>query len=185
MSEEHTLTRKFVEESLRLAGGGRDPHVRKIIAERYEKALSLLPDEALDLFSSHKRNVQVIVMPDPKLPVGMSTRSEGPPKQRRYTIVLYEEHARWPEDHFLGGLLRELGHVVAKRPPEDEWPKVRGERAHFKEMLECRADAMVWRWGLRHYNMSYLAATFPQHWVDRIVKQIGDLFLTEKWEAYD
>lgn len=185
MSKEHRPTSKFVEETLRLAGGVRDPKVKKVFADRYEKTLSLLPEEVLDLFLSRKRDVQVIVMPDPKLPVGMSTRTEGPPKQRRYTIFLYEEHSLWPEDHFLGGLLRELGHVVAKRPPEAEWPKARGERARFKEMLECRADAMVWRWGLRHYNMSYLVATFPQHWVERIVKQIGDFFLSEKWKAYD
>ena len=185
MSKEHKPTSKLVEESLRLAGGVRDPKVKKIVANRYEKALSLLPEEAVALFLLHKRELRVIVMPDPRLPVGMSTRTDGPPSGRRYTIFLYEEHTRWPEDHFLGALLRELGHVVAKRPPEAEWPEARGERARFKEMLECRADAMVWRWGLKHYNMSYLVATFPQHWVERIVKQIGKFFLNEKWEEYN
>jgi hypothetical protein len=185
MSLEHRPAGKLVQESLRLAGGVREPEVKKIVAARYEKALTLLPDEVLDLFVSGKRKVRVIVMPDPKLPMGMLTRSEGTPRERKYTIFLYEEHGTWPADRFLGALLRELGHVVANRPPENEWPEARGDRARFKEMLECRADAMVWRWGLRHYSMSYLVATFPQHWVERIVKEIGDFFLKENWEEYD
>lgn len=183
MTREKKTTIQFVQDSLRVTGGGSDARAKEITASRYEKALSLLPDEVLDLFLSGRRQLKVIVMPDPKLPMGMFTRTDGPPKRRRYTIFLYEEHGSWSEDRFLGALLRELGHVVAERAPENEWPEGRGERARFKEMLECRADAMVWSWGLRHYSMSYIAATYPQHWVDRIVKQIGQCVLAEGWQG--
>ena len=179
MIHDKKTTSQFVEDSLRLAGGTREPLAREIVANRYDKALSLLPDEVLSLFLSGKRQMKVIVMPDPKLPTGMFTKTDGSPGQRKYTVFLYEEHTSWPEDHFLGAFLRELGHVVTERPPEEEWPRNRGERARFKEMLECRADATVWQWGLRHYSIRYIAATYPEHWVERIVKQIGDYCLAE------
>lgn len=163
---------KYVSDHLRLAGGVRNPKVRDVASALFEKALSVLPEEVLDLFVSGARSLKVIVMPDAKLPLGMTTRSEGPPARRTYTIFLYEEHGGWPEDHFIGALLHELAHVVGERPPETEWPTSRGERARFKERLECRADSMVWRWGLKHYDMRFLTATYPQHWVERIVKDI-------------
>jgi hypothetical protein len=123
-------------------------------------------------------------MPDVQFPVGMSTKTDGPAHKRKYTIFLYSEHTHWPEDHFIGALLHELGHVVAQRPPESEWPVSRAERARFKEMLESRADAMVWRWGLRHYNICYLCATYPEHWVHRIINNITKVLLEEGDNQY-
>jgi hypothetical protein len=64
-------------------------------------------------------------------------------------------------------------------PPEDEWQATRGDRARFKEKLEHRSDAMVWRWGLRHYSMSYITATYPSHWVERIAEEIGKTMLDD------
>jgi hypothetical protein len=133
----------------------------------------------LNLFLSESRHLTVTVMADTALPLGMATRPEGSPGKRRYTIVSYLEHAAWPEDRFIGAFLRELGHVVGQRPREDEWPVARGDRARFKEKLEHRADALVWRWGLRHYSMSYLVATFPEHWVERIVVEIERTLLED------
>jgi hypothetical protein len=118
-------------------------------------------------------------MPNTALPLGMRTSSEGPPEARTYTIMVFREHEEWSENHFLGAFLRELGHVVAERPPESEWPTPRGERSRFREKLEYRADAMVWRWGLRHYSMSHLTATYQPHWVDRIVEEIGKILVKE------
>jgi len=151
-----------------------------VALERFEKIFSILPEEVLDLFLSEARSLTVRVMPDPSLPLGMQTRTEGPVGRRKYTIVVYTEHFEWPEDLFIGAFLRELGHVVSQRPPESEWPTSRGDRARYKENLECRADATVWRWGLRHYNVRYLAATYPEHWVERIIEQIGKMLLEEK-----
>lgn len=147
--------------------------------QRIEKALVILPEDVLDLFLSGYRNLVIRIGPDTGFPVGMSTRTEGSIHQRRYTIVIYPEHRDWPEDRFIGGFLRELGHVVARRPPETEWPLSRAERSRYREALECRADAVVWRWGLRHYSMAYLTATYPSHWVDRILDQIGKMLMQE------
>jgi hypothetical protein len=152
---------------------------RTVLLERFEKAFSVLPPEIAELFLSEDRTLSVVVLPDTKLPLGMRTKSEGPPEARTYTIMVFREHAEWSENHFLGAFLRELGHVAAERPPESEWPEARGDRSRFKEKLECRADAMVWRWGLRHYSMIHLTATYPAHWVDRIVAEIDKMLLKE------
>lgn len=146
---------------------------------RIEKILSLLPADALDLFLAGKRNFTISVVPDLQVPFGMSTQSQGPPKKRRFTITIYAEQLDWPEDLFIGSLLRELAHVVADMPPEAEWPASRGDKARFKERLEYLADATVWKWGLRHYSIRHLTSTYPQHWVDRIVEEIGRILLHE------
>jgi len=153
--------------------------LKSVTLARFQKALECLPEDVLDLFLSGARQLTVLVVPDPGLPMGMSTRSAGPPDRRRYTVTVFEEHQSWAENHFLGAFLRELGHVVGGRPPEEEWPSSRAERALYKEMLECRADAMVWKWGLKHYSLSYLHATFPPHWVDRIVSDISRTILED------
>ena len=139
---------------------------------RFEKALALLPLEAGDRFLSGDVNLSLLVAPDPGLPLGMRTKSEGPPDSRRCVIVVYEEHEGWPEDLFIAAFLRELAHVVAGSPPEAEWPTSRSDRSRYKEMLECRADALVWQWGLRHYSMVHLKATYPAHRLDTIIADI-------------
>ena len=118
-------------------------------------------------------------MPDPGLPLGMKTRTTGSASDRRYTIVVYHEHLSLAEDLFIGSFLRELGHVVAQLPPESEWPENRGDRARFKEHAENRADAMVWRWGLRHYSVRHLFATYPSHRAELILEAIGKTLLEE------
>jgi len=153
--------------------------VRSETLDRIEKAFSLLPDEVLDLFLSGVRSMMVIIAPDQSIPYGMSTASQGPSRAREYTITIHEENQGWPEDLFIGAFLRELGHVVAQRPPESEWPQSRGDRARYKERLESVADAMVWRWGLRHYSIRHLTATYPEHWVERIVEEIEKMLLEE------
>jgi hypothetical protein len=170
----------YVREHVQIERSRNESSTSPVSLERFEKILSILPEEVLDLFLSEARSLVVRVMPDPSLPLGMQTRTEGPVGRRKYIIVVYTEHFQWPEDLFIGAFLRELGHVVAQRPPESEWPTSRGDRARFKEKLECRADATVWRWGLRHYNMRYLSATYPEHWVETIIEQIGKMLLEEE-----
>ena len=157
-----------------------DRDSESLLYERLEKSFSLLPEEVLGLFLQGSRALVVEVMADPQLPLGMVTKSKGPARKRQYVVVTYPEHANWTENRFIGAFLRELGHVVAQRAPEDEWPVSRGDRARFKERLEYLADAMVWRWGLRHYSMSFLSATYPPHWVERIVVEIGKTLLEEE-----
>jgi hypothetical protein len=167
----------YVRRIVRFKGRIQDLKARDAMSARFRKAFSLLPPDVLDLFLEGLRPLSVEVRPAGALPLGMSTQSEGKMPLRTYKIVAYVDHGEWPEDRFMGAFLRELGHVVSQRPPEAEWPAGRGDRARFKERLEHRADAMVWRWGLRHYGMSYLAATYPPHWVDRIVEKISDMIL--------
>jgi hypothetical protein len=155
------------------------PTVRAETLKRIEKAFSLLPEDVLELFLSAARSLTVVVAPDQSIPFGMSTTSQGPSRSREYVITIHEENQNWPEDLFIGSFLRELGHVVAQRPPENEWPQTRGDRARYKERLEYVADAMVWRWGLRHYSIRHLTATYPEHWVERIVDEIGKVLLEE------
>jgi hypothetical protein len=141
--------------------------------ERLVKVFGLLPPDVAELFLTGKRVLTIRVLPDLQIPFGMRTEPSGKIYERNYTITIFNEHQSLPDDLFVGSVLRELGHVVAQRPPENEWPISRGERARFKEHLEHFADAMVWRWGLKHYSMRYLTATYPEHWVERIVKEIS------------
>ncbi|MCX5861510.1 MAG: hypothetical protein NTW27_05255 [Deltaproteobacteria bacterium] len=179
MNEKNDAIPIYLRQKLRSDVPFQDSAVMALISARVQKAFSFLPDDILDLFLSGNRIASMVVIPDTGLPLGMTTRSEGPARSRRYTVVIHPEHRGWPEDRFIGAFLRELGHVVSERPPEDEWPQARGDRSRYKEQLECRADAMVWRWGLRHYSMAYLAATYPSHWADRIVDRIGKMLLEE------
>jgi hypothetical protein len=184
MSQQSEAVTKYIRDHVRSGRVGKKGKVPSSIAGRFEKAFSLLPEDVLGLFLTGARNLSVVIMPDAGLPLGMSTKSQGPADDRTYRIMLYEEQQEWPEDLFLGAFLRELGHVVAERPPEDDWPKSRGDRARYKERLEYVADAMVWRWGLRHYSMRHLTATYPQHWVERIVMEIGKILLEESGQQY-
>jgi hypothetical protein len=154
-----------------------------LTAGLFEKAFLLLPDDTLDLFLSGSRSLTVDIAPDPGLPLGMKTRTAGPCSDRQYTIVVYHEHLGLPEDLFLGSFLRELGHVVAQLPPENEWPATRGDRARFKERAENKADAMVWRWGLKHLSMRHLFGTYPTHRAELIVEAIENLLAEEQGTA--
>jgi len=171
---------RYVRDTLHWRSPGQDRQARAITALRIKKAFSLLPKKVLGLFLSHNRRLTIEVVEDTPIPLGMRTAAEGPAGARGYTISLHDEELARPEEFFIGSFLRELGHVVAERPPEDEWPKPRAERARFKERLESRADAMVWRWGLRHYGMIHLSATYPQHRLDAIVADIARVLLEEE-----
>jgi hypothetical protein len=151
-----------------------------LTAGRFEKAFLLLPTETLDLFLSGARSLAVDIMPDPGLPLGMRTRTTGPASQRQYTIVVYHEHLSLAEDLFIACFLRELGHVIAQLPPESEWPEGRGDRARFKERAENLADAKLWQWGLRHYSLRHLFATYPTHRAELLVEAIGKLVQEEE-----
>jgi hypothetical protein len=177
MTEKDRSVATYVREHLQWDRFPNKAKLYPLSVKRFEKAFLLLPEEVLDLFLTGARGLSVRITPDAELPLGMATRSQGPADAREYSIVVREEHLSWPKDLFIGAFLRELGHVVARRPPETEWPQSRGERARYKEHLELRADAMVWRWGLRHYSMIHLAATYPEHWVTKIVEEIEKLLL--------
>jgi len=181
-AQKREVIAEYVKGIVGFKAGTVDPKAKSILYSRIEKSLSLLPKEILSLFLKGSRKLVVVVQADTELPLGMSTKSEGRARKRKYGVLTYAEHATWPEDRFIGAFLRELAHVVAEKPPEDEWPIARGDRARFKERLEHSADAMVWRWGLRHYSMSYITATYPHHWVDRIVDEIGKALVKEDEE---
>jgi hypothetical protein len=149
----------------------------KLFTQRLEKSFLVLPLNVLALFLSQKRVVTFQVSKNPGFPVGMHTAVHGGPDERSYEVIMLREHQGWSEDCFIGGFLRELGHVVCQKPPDSEWPRTRGDRARFKEQLEYVADAVVWEWGLRHYSVSYIQATFPQHWVERIVQKVSEMVL--------
>lgn len=171
---------EYVRQRVRLGRNSTNSSLRADTVGRIEKAFSLLPEDALDVFLSEKRPLTVLIEPDLKVPFGMSTRTARGARGSEYTITIREEHEDWPEDLFLGAFLRELAHVVRERPPEDEWPAARGDRARFRERIECLADAMVWRWGLRHYSMRHLYATYPEHWVEKILDEIGKALLEDE-----
>lgn len=151
---------------------------KDITKSRIARAFGSLPSDVLNLFLDGSRNLEIRVIPDPKLPFGMRTRTIVSSQSAIYVLTICDEAQDWPEDHFLGAFFRELGHVVAMLPPEDKWPLDRGERARFREHAECKADAMVWRWGLRHYDIIFLSATYPSHWVDKIVNDISLMLLS-------
>jgi hypothetical protein len=153
---------------------------RETTRSRIAKAFESLPGEIVDLFLNGTRNLQIKLIPDPILPFGMKTRTESHLGRLIYTLTICDEAQLWEEDRFLGAFLRELGHVVAMLPPEREWPTDRGERARFRELAECKADALVWKWGLRHYDIIYLSATYPSHWVDKIVNDISLMLIYDE-----
>ncbi|MBI4963381.1 MAG: hypothetical protein HY913_08890 [Desulfomonile tiedjei] len=180
MDERNNLIADYVKSIVSLKASVVDRQSLSVFYERIGKAFSLLPEEVLDLFLKGSRKLVVVVMADTDLPLGMITKSEGHAKRRKYTVLTYAEHVNWPENHFIGAFLRELAHAVSEKPPKEEWPVARGDRARFKEKLEHSADALVWKWGLRHYSMSHLAATYPPHWVERIVAEIEKTLLEEE-----
>jgi len=180
MSQHNPIIADFVKKHVHFGTKTVDLETRRTVAMRLEKVFSILPEEVLDLLLTESRRFSILILPDTGLPIGMRTKPTGPSGSRHYEIVIREEHCRFPEDLFVGSVLRELGHVTAELPPEDEWPASRGDRARFKERQECRADALVWKWGLRHYSMRYLSDTYPPHWVDRIVADIEKMLAEEE-----
>ncbi len=176
MAIQHLEIKSYVQRCLQF-----DPVVadreKTCFIDRLEKSFSVLPEEILQLFLLDKRKIKIRIMDDPGFPLGMHTTPLGDTEGRTYNIVILREHQNWTEECFIGGFLRELGHVVRRKPPESEWPENRGERARFKEQLEYVADTEVWGWGLRHYSLAYLEASFPPHWVERIVQRVSEMML--------
>ncbi|MGC8605765.1 MAG: hypothetical protein ACP5VS_19040 [Desulfomonilaceae bacterium] len=168
----------YVKRRLDFKGLKHDKSKIEATKSRVIRAFENLPLEILNLFLDGSRNLSIKIIPDPKLPFGMRTITERSSKELVYTLNICDEAQGWAEDHFLGAVLRQLGHITAELPPDDEWPKERGARARFKESIECKADALVWSWGLRHYDMIYLSETYPSHWVDKIVNDISMMMLT-------
>ncbi|MDD3472826.1 MAG: hypothetical protein PHS86_08595 [Syntrophaceae bacterium] len=175
VSEKFNLLQKYLNQKVISEKTFADSKYFSDISSKVFKAMSSLPEEFQQLFLGGNRNILFKIVSDPKLPFGMKTVSSGSGRSRIYNVLICEECAEWPENRFLGAILREVGHVIAEIPPEEEWPTIRGQRARFKEFLELQADCRLWRWGLRHYDMAYLVATFPSHWVDRIVADIQKL----------
>lgn len=174
----HTV-KEYVKTHVRYEVGDLNQDSSSRLDLRIAKAFSLLPQDVLNLFMSEERSLTIRIMPDPSFPLGMRTTSQGPIEARTYTIVVYREHLDMEENRFVGSFLRELGHAVIQSPPESEWPSSKAERAQLKEMLELRADAAVWSWGLRHYSMAHLWGAYPPHVADRIVVDIEKLLKDE------
>ena len=180
MSKQPELIEKFVNSRLIVRKALAESQSSRETLTRVVTAMKLLPDDEQELFLADRRKVSIEIVADPKLPFGMKTRSARSVESRHYTIFICEECTEWDENRFIGALLREFGHIVAEIPPEEEWPILRGDKARFKEHAELVADCMVWKWGLRHYDMSFLVSTFPPHWVDRIVTDIEKLIETDE-----
>lgn len=180
MSNQPELIEKFVNSRLITREASCESQLSRETGSRVVAAMKLMPDDELGLFLEDRRKVSIEIVANPKLPFGMKTRSAGSAQTRLYTIFICEECREWDENRFIGALLREFGHIVAEIPPEEEWPISRGDKARFKEYTELVADCMVWKWGLRHYDMSFLVSTFPPHWVDRIVTDIEKLIETDE-----
>ncbi len=180
MSYHPELIEKFVNSRLIAKESPAKSRLSREICSRFVAAVKLLPDDEQELFLEERRRISIEMLADPKLPFGMRTISGGSLPNRHYTVFICEECCEWDENRFIGALLRELGHIVAEIPPEEEWPLSRGDRARFKEHSELVADCMVWKWGLRHYDMSFLVSTYPPHWVDRIVADIEKLILADE-----
>jgi hypothetical protein len=179
MTQHSEAISTFVKQNLNCVKKDLNEGTRNTVFSRLEKVMSVLPDDVLDIFLSGSRPLTIRILPNTGLPIGMRTTSTGSAKMRRYEIIIRDEHAEFQEDLFIGSVLRELGHVVAEIPPEADWPSSRGDRARFKEKLELGADVLVWKWGLRHYDMRYLSATYPPHWVDKIVEDVEKMLLDE------
>lgn len=148
---------------------------------RIEKAFALLPDPAAELFLSGQRDLTVLIAEDPGLPLGMKTTSAGPSHERHYLVTIFEELQELPEDLFIASFLRQLAHVVREMPPDEEWPSQRSARAHFREMLENHADALVWCWGLKDQNLRFLEATYPPHILEDIIPRIEEALHSEQF----
>lgn len=179
MSEQPELLEEFVRSRLIVSKSLSNLQPVQEICSRFVKALKLLPDHEKQIFLSSNRNMSIEIVGDPKVPFGMKTRSTGHSETRKYTVIICRECGGWDENRFLGALLREFGHIITEIPPDHEWPISRGDWARFKEHRELIADSMVWKWGLRHYDMSYLVSTFPSHWVERIVTDIEKLIQSD------
>jgi hypothetical protein len=171
--------KEYVAKTVRLGPHLKDSKLLRTVVARMTQIFYLLPTDVLKLFLSDVGSLRIMIMPDTGFPFGMKTTSEGAEEARRYIITIYQEHVAWSEDLFIGAMLHELGHVAARRPPEEEWPPDRRGRAEFKEHLEARADAVVWKWGLRHYSMRHLTATYPKHHLERILRAIDKILLEE------
>ncbi len=144
---------------------------------RIAQTLDLLPDRAFDLFLNHHRDVAFRVLVQSDVPLGMRTLVSGPKHARQYSILLYDDQLHWKEKLFHGALLRELAHVVLEKPAPFELPVNRRERSMHIEHMEHRADALVWRWGLRDYSVHFISQTYPAQYVDRILMHVADLML--------
>jgi hypothetical protein len=175
MNAHGVSVKKYVADNLEFQFDEVDNQVKESASARFETAFLLLPGDVLEMFLSGSRRLKIRIAPNPALPMGMATSSEGDSTGGGYIITSYPEHLEWDERRFIGAFLRELGHVVLNRPPEVQWPTDRLERSQFKEELECKADAVVWKWGLMSYNVDYLYHTYPTHWAERIIGSIEEL----------
>lgn len=178
MAEDTKNVSNYLESIIKIKGIKLDNSRLGVTKARINKAFEILPEEVLNLFLGRSRKLSLSITRGSELSPGMRTTTERYSGRPVYSISICDESLGWPEDHFIGALLRELGHVTAELLPENEWPQERGARARYKESIECKADALVWSWGLRHYDMIFLSETYPSHWVDKIVNDISMMLLS-------
>lgn len=165
---------RYVAQTIKIHERSGDTSLKNRAAPLIEESLSIIPPKALELFLGGERDLTIFIGPGSRLPMVMKTSSERHSSGRVYTIQLTPEHLELPKNVFMGNFLRELGHVVNSIPPMEDWPSQRKQRAQMKERMELRADAVVWQWGLKHYNISYIMATYPQHIADQIISDIEE-----------
>jgi hypothetical protein len=162
----------YVAKVLRIDDRIPGPFSTETAASIMVEVFSLIPQDILSLFLEGHRDLSIIVTPDSELPMVMKTFSRRKEEGLHYTIQMQPSHLEFPRNRFIGNLLRELAHVANAIPPENEWPTQRAQRAETKERLELLADAQVWTWGLKHYNVSYIWGAYPPHIAEQIILDI-------------
>ncbi|MGC8657972.1 MAG: hypothetical protein ACP5U1_02765 [Desulfomonilaceae bacterium] len=178
MVQDNSSISKYLDGIIEIKRMRLDDDKVRLTRSRIIKAFEIVPEDVLSLFLGGYRRLRIAIIPDATLSLGTRTTTQRVSGHLIYSLSICSEALDWPEDHFLGAILRELGHVTAELLPENEWPPERGARARYKESIECRADALVWSWGLRHYDMIFLSQTYPSHWVDKIVNDISMMLLS-------
>jgi hypothetical protein len=148
---------------------------RHRLRRRIQQAFGVLPPCVQDDFLAQGERLRIAVSYDTAPFMPMRTRSDDEGDSRRYRIILTEDHASLDQEEFAACLLRELGHVAAGIPPEACWPTDRREAAAFKELIEAKADLMVWKWGLKELSLLFLRNAYPPHRADSIIERLESM----------
>lgn len=157
---------------LKIEGNVAAPGLKERSADLISQVLSLAPQDVLKTLLESDRSLAIRLSQDSGLPMPMKTTCKRHKGTNQYTIYMQPHHADLSRNVFIGAFLREIAHVVLEIPPKEEWPSDRRQRAEMKEDLELKADALVWSWGLRHYDLAYIWATFPNHIAEQLISDI-------------
>ncbi len=157
---------------LKIEGKISDQEIQEQIVGLVTEVMKIAPEEVSRELLERERSLTIHVTQDSGLPMPMKTTCKRDKGVNRYTIAMQLHHVDLSRNVFVGAFLREIAHVVLEIPPEQEWPTDRRIRAEMKKDLELKADSQVWSWGLRHYDIAYIWATFPNHIAEQLISDI-------------